>query len=126
MKKLAIYTIVVFIVFAAPAFAVDLDQHIKNVDGTELVGTDSKPLGLTMATAIVNALLSEAVTSEKDKGDNYRLAVTISANSKNYAPSADDIIRIRKALGTQSATLVYGQIMAVLDAAFAQSIPGKK
>jgi hypothetical protein len=126
MKRLLITATTAFLVLMAPAFAVDLEQHVKNVDGSEIVGPDSKPLNLTMATAITNALLGAATTNETEKGDNYRLAVMIAANSKNYSPSADDVIRIRKALGATQATLVYGQIMATLDAAFAASVPAPK
>lgn len=118
MRKLFLFAVITASFVMTPVLAMDLEKPIRNIDGKEITGQDGKAFELTMATAVVNSLLSEQTTSEEEKGKNYRLAVQVSANPKDFKPSADDVVRIRKALGATQPTLIYGQIMAVLDSTF--------
>jgi hypothetical protein len=120
MKKLIV--LLALIVFTTPALALDLTQPLQTYDGKEFIGQDGKVLGLTADIVIQNALLSAPAADEADKKANYVLSVRIHEAAKDYTPTPDDIIRIRKALAATQATAVYGRVTSLLDPTF---VPNK-
>lgn len=123
MLKLAYLTVaLVGLVFASPAGAVDLTQSLKTMDGSDFVGPDQKPLGLTYQTVIESALLSAQAANPDEKTQNFFLAMKVHGDAKNFEPRPEDILRIKKALGETQVTAVYGQVMSALDPTFLKGL----
>ena len=106
------------LLWATSAFAVDISETIKSLDGKELVDRDGKPLNYTFDAVIQSALYNEPSSSEDEKGKNYRLAVKAQTQAKDFNPSPDEIIRIRKALAATQPTLIFGLVMSRIDPSF--------
>lgn len=119
MRKFVVAAIV-SIATIVSAHAADLTDLIKSVDGKELVDRDGKPLNYTFDAVIQSALYNEAVPSEDEKGKNFRLAGKVMTQAKDFNPTPDEIIRIRKALAATQPTLIYGLVMTRIDPSFAK------
>lgn len=117
MRKL-LYGLTIATLLLGSAQAMDATKEVKSIDGSEFVGSDGKALGLTYLTVIENALLTAPAASEDEKTKNYILTLKIHQAAKDYTPTPDDIIRIRKALAATQATAVYGQVMSTIDPTF--------
>ncbi len=118
MKQLFFILTVAFVAASSPVLAVDLTQSLTTSDGKEFTGTDGKPLGLTPLIVIQNALLTAPATDEPEKKANYILSEKIREQAKDYTPTPDDNVRIRKALAATQVTAVYGRVTSILDTTF--------
>lgn len=102
-----------------PAKAVDFDQKIKALDGSQLTDQDGKPtdkfsLGFVAATSLVNSYPDEGNIAGEEKAKRYLLAVKVQKGIVNDL-SAEDIALIKKMIAKNFAPLISGQAWLMLD-----------
>lgn len=101
------------------AHALDLTEPtLKTIDGKEFTDQNGKQLSLTADAVIENSLLAVQEGSDKEKGDNWRLAQRVYNARKDITFTPDEIIRIRKAVSVTQNTAVFGAVMVFIDPTF--------
>jgi hypothetical protein len=101
-----------------PAMAIDFTTPITNLDGSQPVGTDGKPVDMRLSTICINALLAtypdEQSLPGTEKLRRYGLARAIQENQK-IDLSAEDVALVKKLVEKQYGPLVVGQAWGLLD-----------
>jgi len=107
---------------AAPAFAVDLNAQVTQLNGKPLIGADGKDTAFPIGTALENSLLftTDRMTSDV-KAKRFNIAAKIavimasSATDKEITFTPQELTEIETALWENQTTLVAGQVIRIID-----------
>jgi hypothetical protein len=107
-----------FVLFASPAFAIDFTQTIKTFDGVEFKDETGKDVPQVLGTVIENALLATQPNDTPDeKNKRFWLADKLHKNAKDFAPSPEEVVTMKKALSLMPIA-VMGQATKLIDPSY--------
>src|ERR1700679_1984416 len=104
-----------------PVLALDLNQPLKTLSGSDFTDQNGKAVDLTLDSAIESALLSAPAQTKEAKDRNYWLALEVHGHRKDFTPTPAQIVQIQEALSQTQTTAVYGQAMSLLDPTFTKA-----
>lgn len=113
MKK---FTTCAFLLFTAPAYAVDFNQTIKTFAGKEFTDEKGKPSPQVLGDIVEGSLLS-VTANDPESSKRYWLAVKIAGQRNNPELTPEDIVLIKKALSVQPLA-IWGQATRMIDPTF--------
>ena len=118
--RLFVATIFAVISFTASAFAIDFTQTLKDFDGNEFKDQNGQPAPMVLGTVIENALMSERATIPDDeRKQRFLLALRLHEHAKDYAPTPDEVVMMKKALAVQP-IVIMGQATRIIDPTWAK------
>jgi hypothetical protein len=121
MKKIhLIAAMAAALLCSTSAHAIDFTQTIKTFDGKEFIDNDGKPVPIVLGTVIENSLLAAGQNDPIEEKNRFWLALKIHEKAKNYAPTPDEIVLIKKALTVQPLTIM-GQAIRIIDPTYVPS-----
>jgi hypothetical protein len=114
-RKLSAIALVSFFAFAGYANALDFTQPIKDLNGSDFTDQFGKPVPTTLGEVVESALRNAPATTQDEKDKNFYLMLSVHNHTKDFVPTPEQVVQIRKAMVTTQPTTVYGQAMSLID-----------